>query len=241
MATIRLQVALANSGVASRRKAAEIIESGHVAVNGVVVTERGYRVKVPEDIIHFDGKAIFSGGKKVYYMLNKPPRVLSTARDERGRKTVLDFVENKNARLYPVGRLDWGTKGLVILTNDGSLTYRLTHPKFGIDRVYKVKIRGALEHDKAERLKKGVMVEGQTARAEKIVFLKKGEGFTILSLTLREGRKREVRRMFEVIGHRVSELKRTSYGPLKLGDLKEGKARMLSGDEIRKLKNCVGL
>ena len=241
MAAIRLQVALARAGVASRRKAAEIIEAGLVTVNGVVVTERGYRVNVPEDAISFDGKAIFSEGKKVYYVLNKPARVLSTARDERGRKTVLDFVENINVRLYPVGRLDMETTGLMILTNDGSLTYRLTHPKFEIDRVYKVKIRGVFEHDKAERLKRGVVIEGKTARAEEIVFLKKAEGFTILSLTLREGRKREVRRMFETIGHRVTELKRIAYGPLKLGGLKEGKVRELSKVELKKLKDCVGL
>ena len=241
MSKIRLQVALSRCGTASRRKSATIIESGHVKVNGKVIKERGFSVDVHKDRITVYKNPLLFKEKKEYYILNKPPGVLSTTKDERGRKTVLDYIEKKNTRLYTIGRLDKDTKGLIILTNDGDLTYRLTHPKFNIKRVYEVKAKGIVEEKSITRLKNGVNIEGKLARAVKVNFLKKGKSFTVLSLTLTEGRKREVRKMLSAIGHDVLELKRISFGSLRLKDLKEGKIRALKKVEVEKLKNSVGL
>ena len=236
MSKIRLQVVLAKAGVASRRKAAELIESGRVRINGRIVREKGFRINVPRDKISFDGKPIFCEEPKYYYVLNKPPGVLSAARDNRGRKTVLDYVKIKGPRLYPVGRLDRDTTGLIILTNDGDLTYRLTHPKFEVKRVYEAEVNGAVKPEDARLLERGVSIEGKKAQAEKVTFVKKSRRFTILRLMLHEGRKREVRRMFEAVGHCVMKLKRIAYGPLNLADLKEGEARELTRAEVKKLK-----
>ena len=240
MSTIRLQVALAKSGIASRRKAQEFIESKRIKVNGRFVTEKGFRVNMEKDRVTFDGKPLVFENKS-YYILNKPSGVLSTALDERGRKTVLDYLKKKKTRLYPVGRLDKDTTGLLILTNDGELTYRLTHPKFGIDRVYEVKVEGTVKKEDALRLKDGILIDGKLARIEKVIFKKKSPDFSIFLLVLHEGRKRQIRRMFEAIGHGVQKLKRIAYGPLNLGDLKEGSTRILSDNEIKKLKKAVGL
>jgi len=241
MNTIRLQLALARTGIASRRKASAFIEAGHVSVNGKAVTERGFRVDVSRDKITLDGKRLIFQEKKYYYVLNKPVNVVSTLKDEHGRKKVTDYIAHKGARLYPVGRLDMKTTGLIILTNDGELTYRLTHPKFEIDRVYKARVKGNVTSEEASRLEKGVMVEGKIAKAFKVEFKNQEERFTTLLLVLREGRKREVRRMFMAIGHPVVKLKRISYGPLKLGDMEEGVYRPLTADELAKLKKCVGI
>ena len=240
MSTVRLQVALAKSGIASRRKAQEFIESKRIKVNGRFVTEKGFRVNMEKDRVTFDGNSLVFE-KKSYYILNKPSGVLSTALDERGRKTVLDYLKKKKTRLYPVGRLDKDTTGLLILTNDGELTYRLTHPKFGIERVYEVKADGVVKKEEAARLKNGIVIDGELARIEKVILEKKSPDFTIFLLVLHEGRKRQIRRMFEAIGHGVQKLKRIAYGPLNLGDLKEGSARILSDNEIKKLKKAVGL
>lgn len=241
MSIVRLQVALAKAGVASRRKAAEIIETGSVEVNGKVVNKKGFRVDVEKDKIKVEGKPIAFEKKKHYYALNKPAGVISTARDERGRKKVSDCVGVNGIRLYPVGRLDKDTTGLIILTNDGDLTYRLTHPKFRVERIYEVKANGLVGKEDAIRLKNGVMIGDSLAQAERVVFKKKNDKFTLLLLSIREGKKREVRRMMESIGHKVLGLKRIAYGPLKLGSLREGKARSLTKDELIKLKKSVGL
>ncbi|MGB2706424.1 MAG: pseudouridine synthase [Candidatus Omnitrophota bacterium] len=241
MSGMRLQVALAKAGVASRRRAARIIESGCVKVNGRIVNKKGFRVNIARDRITVDGKKLAFEKKKYYYILNKPSGVLSTARDERGRKKVSDYVTAEGVRLYPVGRLDKDTTGVIILTNDGDLTYRLTHPKFGVERVYEVKASGSVGKEGALCLKKGVIIDGGLAQAEKIIFKRKTPKFTVLLLSIREGRKREVRRMLEATGHKVLELKRIAYGPLGLGGLKEGRARHLKKDELIKLKKCVGL
>ena len=236
MSKMRLQVALSKGGVASRRKAAEIIESGAVRVNGKIVREKGFRIDISRDTISFNKKIVSFSKERHYYILNKPAGVLSTAKDERGRKTVLDFVKGKPFRLYPVGRLDKDTTGLILLTDDGEVAYRLMHPKFEIDRVYTAKVEGRVEPEKIERLKKGIILDGKPAHAEKVFFLKKAENFTVLSVTLREGRKREIRRLFESIGYDVVELKRVAYGPLELKGLREGQTRQLTTTELTKLK-----
>ena len=241
MNKIRLQVALAKAGVASRRKAALIIGSNRVEVNGKAVNQKGFRVDIHKDIIVFDGKAVSFGGARRYYILNKPRGVVSTAADERGRKTVSDCVHHKGDRLYPIGRLDKDTTGLIILTNDGDLTYRLTHPKFEVARVYEAKVGGKVKVEDSRRLKSGINIEGKRARAQKVILKKSSTNFSILHLTLREGRKRQVRYMFEAIGHPVLKLKRISYGPMKLGRLTEGESRMLTAEELAKLKSAVGI
>ena len=240
MTKIRLQVALARSGVASRRKSAKLIESGRIKVNGNVICEPGYRVDAREDTVVLDKKPV-SLNLKEYCLLNKPRGVLSTVRDERGRKTVLSYIKDKNARFYPVGRLDKNTTGLIILTNDGDLTYRLTHPKFRIDRVYEAKVDGEVLDNELSRIKAGIIIDGKKARPENITLKKRSKFFTCLSVTLKEGRKREVRRLFESVGHEVLELKRVSYGPLGLKGLKEGSVRPLGEDEVLALRRCVGL
>ena len=241
MKEIRLQVALATSGVASRRKVEGFIREGRVKVNGKTVNEKGFRVRIPADRITFDGKPLILEKQKYYYVLNKPRGVLSTVKDERGRKKVSDYLPRKNARLYPIGRLDKDTTGLILLTNDGELTYRLTHPKFGINRVYEARVEGIVNNDEILRLEKGVIVEGKIARAKKATLKKRSESFSVLSITLSEGRKREVRNMCRAIRHRVLDLKRVAYGPLKLGTLEEGALRPLSEAEISEEKRATGL
>lgn len=236
MSRLRLQSALSKAGVISRRKAASVIESGRVKVNGEVACEKGLRVDTLRDEIRVDGRVIPFEITKHYYILNKPAGVVSTVDDERGRKKVSDYVKKINARLYPVGRLDKDTTGLIILTNDGDLTYRLTHPRFAVDRVYEATIKGVVREKDLRRFKRGIMIEGKLARAEKVVFKKKTRDFAVVLVLLREGKKRQVRNMFKALRLDVLKLKRISYGPLKLGDLKEGKVRPLTGDEVRRLK-----
>lgn len=236
MNTIRLQVALAKAGVSSRRKAIELIASNRVRVNGEIVDQKGARVNLSKDRITFDGRALIFREKKHYYILNKPAGVVSTVSDERGRRTILDCVQVQGARLYPVGRLDKDTTGLIILTDDGELTYRLTHPKFGIDRVYEVKVKGAVEGRHILQMQKGVFIEGRRAKAKKIVFKKRLPNSTTLIVTMSEGKKREVRTMFAARGYLVFKLKRIAYGPLRLGNLPEGAARPLTAGELQKLK-----
>ena len=236
MNKIRLQVALAKANVASRRAAVKIIEEGRVEVNGEILTKKGSRIDISKDKITVDGRRVQFSERKFYYILNKPKDVLSASGDPRGRKTVMDFVPKKEARLYPVGRLDKDTTGLIILTNDGEFTYRLTHPKFEMERVYEAKVKGLVKEKDLLRIKKGIFIEGKRARADKVIFKYKSNDFTGLEVVLHEGRKREVRRLLEAIGHPVLELKRIAYGPLKLGTLKVGEVRKLAEEELKKLK-----
>ena len=239
MSKIRLQSALAKAGVAARRKAAEIILSGRVKVNGAPVNEKGFRVDVSGDKITFDGKPVVFENFFYYYILNKPIGIISASSDVRGRKTVFDCVDAHGARVYPVGRLDKDTTGLIILTNDGELTYRMTHPKFGIDRVYEVRVKGAIKAEDFETLKKGVLLDGKLARPVNASLKSKTKNYTVAIITLSEGRKREVRNMFKFIGYPVKTLKRLKYGPLTLGHLEEGEYRALTAQEIAKLKKSV--
>ena len=241
MSDMRLQVACAKAGIASRRESAKIIESGRVSVNGKIIIEPGYRVDLDKDEITLNNKSVTFLQRKHYYVLNKPKGVVSTARDERGRKKVIDYVKNKNIRVYPVGRLDKDTTGLIILTNDGDLSYRLTHPKFNVERVYKVKVKGKVPAEKIKRLIKGINLDGKVAKVKEAYIVESSMNYTELILVLCEGRKREIRRMMMSLGHIVKELMRISYGPIELGNLKEGDIRAISGIELKKLKVSVGL
>lgn len=238
----RLQKVLADAGVASRRASEEIIAQGRVSVNGRVVREQGQRVDPASDLILLDGQPLPQPeSARTYIALNKPAGFVSTAQDTHGRPTVLDLVRERPERLYPVGRLDADTTGLLLLTNDGDLAYRLTHPRFHLPRTYKIRARGFVDREAASRLTEGVELEdGRTAPAE-IRFL----GFdsatrsTLLEMTLFEGKNRQVRRMLTAVGHPVSSLQRVAFGPVQLRDLAPGTWRKLRPTEVQALRSAV--
>lgn len=237
---MRLQKALAQVGIASRRKAAQIIESGKVEVNGRIVKEKGFSVDLRRDKIVISGKPIQRQGN-IYILLNKPKNCISTTSDSRLRKTVIDLVDGLDRRVYPVGRLDKNTTGILLLTNDGELAFRLTHPKFGVIKVYEATVKGSVSQAALEKLRKGLFVDGRKTSPATVDIIYKDKKKTYLKIQIHEGRKRQVRLMLLTVGHRVVELKRTHFGNLSLGTLKTGKCRMLSESEIAGLKKLVAL
>ena len=237
---IRLQKVLAMAGVASRRHSEELITGGRVKVNGKVVKELGTKVNVPKDRVEVDGKPLPPVERKVYYLLNKPRGYVTTLQDERGRKTVLNLLEGVRERVYPVGRLDYDSEGLLLLTNDGELTQALTHPKHKVKKTYRARVEGIPQPDKLEEMAKGLQLEdGMTAPADvKLVDIL--EGRALLEISIHEGRNRQVRRMCEYIGQPVLRLKRIRLGPLELGNLKPGDFRPLNVYELTALMALVG-
>jgi len=236
----RLQKVLAHAGVGSRRKCEELILAGRVRVNGAVVTKLGTKVNPESDAIEIDGRPILHE-KKAYYMFHKPKGVITSLHDPAGRQTVKDYLKGVRERVYPVGRLDYDSEGLLILTNDGELANRLMHPKYGVPKTYLATVRGVPDGGKLERLARGIRLEdGVTAPAD-VEYEDVSPDFSssVIRITVREGRKRQVRRMFEAIGHPVERLKRIAYGPLALDGLARGKVRPLSADEIAALKRCA--
>lgn len=232
---IRLQKFLANAGVSSRRKAEEIIEAGRVRVNGRVVTELGTKVDPAVDSIEVDGRRI-AGAVTQWIAFYKPRRVMSTRHDPKGRTTIYDLLPAGLHSLFYVGRLDYDSEGLMLLTNAGDQAHRLLHPSFEVPRVYDVLVDGAVSDATLQRLRAGVELEDGVARAQSAAVLpEKKPGFSRVRLMLREGRKREVRRMMSAVGHEVRRLRRVSYGPIKLGRLKPGEWRELSAQEIAAL------
>lgn len=227
----RLQKLIARAGICSRREAEKLIQAGRVTVDGQIVTEPGAKADTRQ-IICVDGKRL-QAEEKIYFMLNKPRGYVSTARDERGRKTVLDLLGDVAGRVYPVGRLDLNSEGLLILTNDGDLTNALLHPRYEVSKTYRVKITGTVTEDKLDLLRTGIELEdGLTAPAE-ICLL--GDG--LVEVTLHEGRNRQVRRMFAAVGCDVKRLKRIKFAGLTLdGQLRPGQFRALTTAEIIRLK-----
>lgn len=228
---MRLQKYLADCGVASRRKAEEYILQGLVKVNGKTIDELGYKVDPATDQVSFKGKKIQPSAKHTYLLLNKPAGYLSTCADTHERKTILDLLPTNN-RLFPVGRLDKETEGLLIVTDDGNLTFKLTHPKHHIEKEYLVICKGELPQEKKSQLEKGIMLEGKKTAAAKIAIKKISPQETTLQITIHEGRKRQIRNMFEIIGHKVHYLKRVRIGHLKLGNLPSGQYRHLTEKEL---------
>jgi 23S rRNA pseudouridine2605 synthase len=229
---VRLAKFLAHGGVASRRRAEEIIAKGLVTVAGEVVTDPARNVEVGDDV-RVNGEPVAAEAREVW-AVNKPSGVVSTAREPGSRPAVVELVDTE-ARLYPVGRLDADTTGLLLLTNDGELANRLTHPRYEIPKTYRVRLGAAIADRDLERLRRGVELEdGPTGPAE-VQRLGERE----IEIVLREGRNRQVRRMVEAIGNRVTALRRVRFGPLALGGLKEGSARRLSGDEIARLREAA--
>lgn len=232
---MRLQVALSHAGIASRRKAATIIEEGRVLVNDKVVREKGHSVDSDKDKIVVDGKRIVFK-KKIYILLNKPKGVITSKYDPEGRKTVFDILPLEFRELHSVGRLDRDTTGLLILTNDGELTYRVTHPKFEIRKRYKVCCKGKIGDKEKQRLEKGMVIEGRRTARAKVEIIRSEEKMSDLFIEVHEGRKRQIRNMFLFVGHPIKQLERVSYEFLELGSLKRGKFRYLNAWEVRRLK-----
>lgn len=229
---MRLAKYLAHAGVASRRAAEGLIAAGRVAVGGVVVTDPAMPVSERSGV-SVDGRRLEATQRRVCFLLNKPAGVVSTARDPQGRPTVVELVRAPGMRLYPVGRLDADSSGLILLTNDGELANRLTHPRFGVQRTYRVKLAGGpIGQAALRRLRDGVMLpDGPTAPARV-----RRVGPREIELTIREGRNRQVRRMCQAVGHPVRELRRVALGPLRLGRLASGSYRRLSAQELGRLQ-----
>lgn len=233
--TIRLQVFLSRNGVCSRREAMDIIKEGSVKVNGKVQSEPSFQVDPLKDKIMV-GKKEVASKQYDYILLNKPAGYVTTKAQHKGQKNIYHVLPEEMGYLLPVGRLDKDTEGLLLLTNDGDVAYGLTHPKFDIDKTYYVKIGGKLENFKKEKLEKGVRIEGVKTAPAKITSVKHIKTDTELKITIHEGKKRQIRLMFESVGHRVKYLKRLVQGPLKLGDLKIGSFRKLTVQEIKEIK-----
>ncbi len=228
---MRLAKYLASAGVASRRASEQIVRDGRVVVGGETVTDPARDVQ-PGDEVALDGEPVKPERARLVYALNKPPGVVSTARDPQGRPTVVELVRHPETRLYPVGRLDIDSEGLILLTNDGELAHRLTHPRFEVEKTYRAQVANAPIRQRAlAALREGVELDdGRTApaRARRI-------GADTIELTIHEGRNRQVRRMCEHVGHPVKRLARVRFGPLNLGDLKPGRSRRLTPAEVRAL------
>ena len=234
---MRLQKYMADCGVASRRACEQIIQDGRVTVNGIPAV-LGMSVEDGDDV-RLDGKRLTPQEKRIVLMLYKPRGVVSTSSDEAGRKTVQAFVSELPYRLYNVGRLDLNSEGLLLLTNDGALANLLMHPRYGVNKTYRVVCDGTLSASEIATLTNGVQLEdGLTAPARVTNIRRSTTGGTAFSITIHEGRNRQIRRMLEAIGHRTLRLKREAYGNLKLGDLRPGEWRYLSEEEIEGLRAC---
>lgn len=231
---IRLQKYLADAGVASRRKSEEIILQGRVRVNGSVVDSLGTKVDC-NDVVCVDGVRVSINSDMIYIMLNKPLGCVSTANDQFNRKTVLDCVDVKE-RIYPVGRLDYDTSGLILLTNDGELTNKLTHPKHNIDKNYIAVVKGVPSDNDLQRFRNGINIDGRMTAPAQIKIINTNGKTSTLDIKIHEGRNRQVRKMCEAINTPVIKLKRIAIGDIKLGELKIGEYRYLSDDEINYLK-----
>ncbi|NLT26761.1 MAG: rRNA pseudouridine synthase, partial [Microbacteriaceae bacterium] len=234
---VRLQKALANAGVASRRVCEQLIADGRVEVNGRVVTELGTRIDPGTDRVVVAGTPVQFDQSKRYLLLNKPVGVVSTMRDEQGRRDLREFTDRYDERLYNVGRLDAETSGLLILTNDGELAHVLAHPSFGITKTYVAKVTGRLAPQTLQKLLRGIELDDGFIKADdaRILNFSARERATLVELTLHSGRNRIVRRMLDHVGHPVEELVRRSFGPLHLGSMRAGELRELTADELGKL------
>ncbi|MCS1350928.1 pseudouridine synthase [Mechercharimyces sp. CAU 1602] len=230
----RLQKVMAHAGVASRRKCESFILEGRVTVNGDVITELGTQVDPAKDQIMVDGRAINKEQKRIF-LFYKPINVMTTMSDPEGRRTVAHFVEDIPERVYPVGRLDFDTEGLLLLTNDGELANRLMHPRYEIEKTYLATVRGQVEEKELERLRKGIRLEDGWTQPAQVERQKMSNHQTVLKLVIHEGRNRQIRRMCEAVGHPVQQLVRTQVAFLRLNGLKRGDIRELKKHEIEKL------
>lgn len=231
---MRLNKFLSMAGIASRRKCDELIREGRVSVNQKVITEMGFDVNEKKDVIFFDGKKVESPSSFVYFKMNKPKGYICSASDEHGRKTIFDLIDVPQ-RLFSIGRLDYDTEGLIILTNDGEFANKIAHPNFHIEKEYHVTVEGEVVESEMAVLRKGVVVDGNRMPKSKVKWLSYEKGFTKLSVVIDEGQNRQVRRMFEAIGKSIRLLKRVRIGQVTLGGLKRGAIKELKPFEIMAL------
>lgn len=231
---MRLNKFLSNSGVASRRKCDELISQGKVFVNGKVVSELGLQINEKKDKVMVEGKQIKLPSSFVYIKLNKPKGYACTAHDEKGRKTIYELIDT-DERLFSIGRLDYDTEGLILLTNDGDFANKVAHPKYAIEKEYRVTVEGQIKESELAVLRKGVVIDGERMPSAKVEFLSADDKFTKLSVVIDEGQNRQIRRMFEAIGKSIRLLKRVRIGRVRLGGLKRGDYRDLTEDELNSL------
>ena len=240
----RLQKLLSASGIASRRAAEDLIRQGRVSVNGRTVTELGTKADLQHDEVRVDGRRVKPPLRYRYVLLNKPKGYVTTRRDPQKRRTVMDLIGDARDYIYPVGRLDYDSEGLLLLTNDGDLAAALTHPRHQVERVYKVRVAGVPDRRALERLARGIVLDGRRTSAADVRLVHADRDTVrtsaVLLMTLREGRNRQVRRMCEAVGHRVEHLARIRIGPLTDAGLKLGQSRDLTADEVRALRKAAG-
>ena len=237
----RLHKVMARAGVASRRRCEELIAAGLVKVNGRVVTEPGTKVDPAVDRIRVGGEALNLSPVRQYIMMYKPRGYITTMSDEKGRRKVTDLLKDNTSRVYPVGRLDYDSEGLLLLTNDGDLTYALTHPGRQVPKTYQARVAGVPDSVKLKQMEKGLPLEDGLTAPARVQLRGEREGNALLEITIHEGRKHQVKRMCEYIGHPVMRLKRIKFGDLRIDDLKPGQYRHLTGDELKTLKEKSGL
>ncbi len=238
---LRLNRFLAAAGVASRRRCDDLIRSGRVTVNGEPVTELGTRVEPERDEVALDGEPLALPGQRRTLVLNKPPAVLVAARDMRGRRTVMDIVASFPERVFPVGRLDYRSEGVLLFTNDGDLAYRLAHPRYKVEKEYAVEVAGDVAPEVLAELRAGVTLEDGPTQPARVAVLRSSADRTVLTIALKEGRKRQVRRMLGLFGLDVLRLTRVRFGPIALADLASGEWRLLEAEEELALLEAVGL
>jgi 23S rRNA pseudouridine2605 synthase len=236
----RLQKIIAEMGVASRRKAEEIIIEGRVTVNGKVA-EIGMKADPRRDHIKVDGKLLTKPEKKVYYVFNKPRGVMTSMSDPEGRPTVKEFFRGIKQRVFPVGRLDFDSEGLLLLTNDGDFAHAILHPSKKIPKTYLVKVKGVLEDEELEKLRKGIKIDGKMTAPARVKKLKKTESNSWIEMTISEGRKRQIRKMLERVGHQVIRLMRIRINGLEMGPLEPGSYRKLTTDEMHIMMKEIGI
>ena len=236
---MRINKYIASCGVASRRKAEEIILDGRVTVNGKLVTELAFNIDEEKDIVEIDGEQIGVEKNNVYIVLNKPEGYITTVKDQFDRPSVLDLVKDIDERVYPIGRLDYETSGLLILTNDGDLTYKLTHPKHEVDKTYVARVKGKLTPDEIKMFKSGLKIEDYVTAPAKLKVIRYDEktNVSLLEIKIHEGKNRQVRKMCKAINHPVLRLKRTAMGKIRIGECEIGKYRYLTEDEVKYLKS----
>ncbi len=233
---MRINKFIASRGIASRRKADELVEQGKVKINGIVMREPGYDV-VEGDVVEVNGKKVEGAEKLEYYLLHKPLGFVTTVSDEEGRPTVVDCMTEVTARVFPVGRLDYNTSGALIMTNDGELAYRVSHPKHGIYKTYRALVKGELSKEKLAKLRHGVDIGGFVTHPAIVNIVKGDTRSTLVEISITEGKNRQVRKMMSAVGNPVQELERIAIGDVRLGRLKYGTYRKLTKEEIEYLKN----
>ncbi|MBP3447681.1 MAG: rRNA pseudouridine synthase [Clostridia bacterium] len=237
---MRIQKYIADAGICSRRKAEDMILDGLVKVNEETLTELGYQMQ-ENDVVEVSGQVISAPEKKVYYLMYKPRGYVTTVKDQFDRPCVMDLIgEDVKERIYPAGRLDYHTEGLLILSNDGAFVNAITHPKHHIEKKYLAVVNGIIKEEAVEKLKRGVVIDGKKTAPAKVFLSEIFKDKCLVEIAICEGRNRQVRKMFEAVGHRVLELKRVQIGPIEIGSLKEGRIRKLNPNEVQALLSLAG-